>query len=99
MRRGSFLKVLLERDVFAKGMLRCAQHDKTAVAMTTGGYMIRCLLAVHDGGLALGEHFADAFHLSAHGTELFFDALVTAVDVVDAIDDGFAIGDECGENE
>ena len=47
-------------------------------------------------GSFLGEHFADAFDLGADGAELFFDVLVAAVDVVDAVDDGLAIGDESG---
>ena len=30
-------------------------------------------------------------------SQFFFDALVAAVDVVDAIDDGFALGDQGGQ--
>ncbi len=41
----------------------------------------------------LWKHVADAFDLRAHPFEFFFDFFVAAVDVVDAVDDGFAVGD------
>src|ERR1022692_4329681 len=47
----------------------------------------------------LRKHVADAADLGADGFQLFFDFFVTAVDVVDAVDDGFAIGDEGGEDQ
>ena len=47
----------------------------------------------------LRKHFTDAFDLGADGAEFFFDVFVAAIDVVDAVDDGFAIGDEGGEDE
>jgi len=43
---------------------------------------------------ALGEDFADAFYLGSDAAQFFFDALVASVDVVDAVDDGFVLGDE-----
>ena len=45
----------------------------------------------------LREHFADALDLCAQPTELFFDSLITAVDVIDAIDDGFPVSDQRGQ--
>ena len=42
----------------------------------------------------LGEHFADAADLGSDAAQLFFDVLVAAIDVVDAIDDGLAICDQ-----
>src|SRR6476660_58878 len=43
---------------------------------------------------ALGEYLADAANLRAHAFELFFNALISAINVVDAVDDGFAVGDQ-----
>ena len=40
----------------------------------------------------LREHVAYAFDLGAYGFQFFFDLLIAPVDVVDAIDDGFAVG-------
>ena len=55
-------------------------------------------LLLHGGGF-FGEHFSDALDLRADSFELFFDVFVATVDVVDAVDDGFAVGDESGEDE
>ena len=41
--------------------------------------------------VAGAEHVAQAADLRAHAAQLFFDALVTAVHVVDAIEDGLPI--------
>src|SRR5271157_412525 len=54
--------------------------------------------SLHRGGFA-GEDFADAADLGADSLQLFLDVLVTAVDVVDAVNDGFAVGDQSGEHE
>jgi hypothetical protein len=40
----------------------------------------------------------ETLDVGAQGLELFDDAFVSAVDVVDAVDEGFAFGDEGGEN-
>jgi len=37
--------------------------------------------------------FLHAANARAHRRQLFFDALVAAVDVIDAVDEGFAAGD------
>ena len=41
----------------------------------------------------LGQHLADSLHLRADSAQLFFDALVAAVDVVDAVDNRLAVRD------
>ena len=51
------------------------------------------------GGGFLGEHFSDALDLRADAFQLFFNVLVAAVDVVDTIDDGFAVGNQSGNDE
>jgi len=47
-------------------------------------------VVAYDGG---------ADHVCSYGGEFFLDALVAAVDVVHAVDDGFALGDERGQDE
>ena len=49
--------------------------------------------------LAFAEDVAHAADLGAYAAELFFEALVAAVHVVDAVEDGFAVGDQGGEDE
>ena len=51
------------------------------------------------GGCLLGEDFADAADLGSYCAQLFFDVFVATVDVIDAIDDGFSVGDQCGEDK
>src|SRR5712671_7354025 len=41
----------------------------------------------------------DARDIGADGAKFFHDALVAAVDVVDAVDGGFAAGDQGGEDQ
>src|SRR5437868_7551535 len=55
-------------------------------------------LSLYGGGF-LREHFTDAFDLRAYGFEFFFDIFVSAVDVVDAVDDGLSVGDQRSKNE
>src|SRR6202040_1289183 len=49
--------------------------------------------------LSLWEHVADAFDLGADGLEFFFDFFVAAIDMVDPVDNGFAVGDQGGEDQ
>lgn len=52
------------------------------------------------GQLALGaEEIAHAPHLRADPAKLLLNPFITAIDVVDAIEDRFAIGDQSGENQ
>ena len=51
--------------------------------------------SLHRGGF-LGEHFADAADLGADSLQLLLDVLVATVDVIDAVDDGLAVGDQRG---
>src|SRR5581483_1824474 len=44
-----------------------------------------------------GEHFSNASNLSAHAPQFFLNVLVAAVDVVNAVDDGFAIRYQGGD--
>ena len=45
------------------------------------------------------EDVAHAADLGAYAAEFFFEALVAAVEVVDAVEDGFAVGDQGSEDE
>src|ERR1035441_6065736 len=49
--------------------------------------------------LLLAEDVAHASDLGAYGAEFFFEVLVAAVEVVDAVEDGLAVGDQGGEHE
>ncbi len=48
------------------------------------------------GAPAAREDFADALDFRADAAQFFFNVFVAAVDVVDAVDDGFAVGHESG---
>ena len=48
---------------------------------------------------SFGEHVADAADFGAQRFEFLFDMLVAAIEVIDAVDDGLAIGDERGEHQ
>src|ERR1700757_5138543 len=49
--------------------------------------------------LALREDFADAADFCANAFQLLLDMFVAAVDVVDAVDDGLAVGDQGGQHQ
>ncbi len=49
--------------------------------------------------LPFPEDFAHAADLGAYAAELFFEALVATVHVVDAVEDAFAVGYQGGEDE
>ncbi len=49
--------------------------------------------------LPFAEDIAHAADLCAYAPQLFFDALVAAIHMVNAVEDGFTIGDKGGENE
>lgn len=48
---------------------------------------------------ALSVFFADTFDVRAHTAQLFDDALVATVDVINAVDDGLAAGDQAGKDQ
>src|SRR5271154_3700876 len=50
-------------------------------------------------GLLLAEDVAHAADLGADAAELLFETLVAAVHVVDAVEDGLAVGDQRGQDE
>ena len=45
------------------------------------------------------EDVAHAADLGSNATEFFFEALVTTIKVIDAVQDGLSVGHKCGENE
>src|SRR5258708_18413742 len=51
------------------------------------------------GGGPLGEDVADAADFGAYAFQFFFYVLVSAVQVIDAVDDGLAVGDQRREHE
>src|SRR5689334_21535537 len=55
-----------------------------------------CSCLRHDAGhrRALGEYLADATNLRTHAFELFFNALISEINVIDPVNDGFAVGDQ-----
>jgi hypothetical protein len=44
-------------------------------------------------GLLFAEDVAHAADLGTYAAEFFFEVLVAAIEVVDAVEDGFAVGD------
>jgi hypothetical protein len=50
-------------------------------------------------GLLFAEDVSHAADLGSHAAEFLFEVFVAAIEVVDAVEDGFAIGDEGGEDE
>src|ERR1019366_9518752 len=48
---------------------------------------------------SFGEDVAHAADFGAHSFQFFFDVLVAAVQVIDAVDDGLAVRDQGGEHE
>ena len=53
-------------------------------------------LACGYGFFAGGEDVAHSADLCAYAAELFLEVLVAAVHVIDAVEDGFSVGDESG---
>ena len=45
------------------------------------------------------KDMSHASNLRTDRLQLFFDMLVSAIHVVNAIEDGFAVGDKCGEDK
>ena len=45
------------------------------------------------------EHFSDALDLGPHSAQFFFDPLVAAVDVVNAVNDGLTVSNECSDDQ
>ena len=51
------------------------------------------------GGGLLAQDLADATNLGAYAFEFFFDIFVAAIDVVDPVNDGLAIGNQGGQHQ
>ena len=58
-------------------------------------------LGSHFGGglFRFAEHVADAANLCADAAKFFFDALIAAIDVIHAVDDCFALGDQSCQHQ
>ena len=73
----------------------CFRHDVVFLQEPSGlpsfGPYRKVLELLHCGGFP-GKHLADAANLRAHTFQLFFDVLVSAVDVVDTVDNRLAVG-------
>src|SRR5437764_11288630 len=48
-------------------------------------------------GLFFAEYVAHTADLGADAAEFFFEVLVAAIEVIDAVENGFSVGDEGGE--
>ncbi len=59
--------------------------------------ILRCAQDAGAVGLFVAEDVAHAADLGTDAAELLFDAFVAAVDVVDAVEDGFTFGDQRGQ--
>ena len=60
---------------------------------------MKCSGAGRRDGCLLGQDLADAANLGAYAFEFFFDVFVAAIDMVDAINDGLAFGNESRQNQ
>ena len=63
-----------------------------------GGYY-RYLSGLRGSRSAPGEDIAYASYFGSDTFQFFFDVLVAAVQMIDAIDDGLAVGNQGGEDE
>ncbi len=52
-----------------------------------------------DFALAIGEDVAHATDLRANAAQLLFNPLISAVDMVNAVEDGLAVGNQSGEHQ
>ena len=50
-------------------------------------------------GGAFGQDLTDAANLCAHAFQLLFNPLIAAIYVIDAVDDGFTIGNQRGDDQ
>jgi hypothetical protein len=48
---------------------------------------------------AFGQDFTDAPDLCADAFQLLFDAFIAAVNMIDAVNDGFTVGDQRGDDQ
>src|SRR6267142_132518 len=90
-------------------MAASRRSSKSVLAMSTSGHADgaspREPRIVADSGFVcwsgarLGAWGMDAGDVGAYALQLFYYAFVAAIDVVDAVDDGFAAGDQGGEDQ
>src|SRR5208283_787954 len=87
------------------GVLHCAQDDgekQTKTKYRDSGFARmtnRGAVTSWNGRLFFTEDVAHTADLGTDVAELFFEVLVAAVEVVDAVKNGFSVGDEGGEDE
>ena len=72
------------------------REDGTAARDPRGTDKRLTQMLLVDGGFTARENLPDAANLRPYAFQLFFDVLVAAIDVIDAIDDGLAVGDQRG---
>src|SRR6267142_1981104 len=90
-------------------MAASRRSSKSVLAMSTSGHADgaspREPRIVADSGFVcwsgarLGAWGVDAGDVGAYALQLFYYAFVAAIDVVNAVDDGFAVGDQGGEDQ
>src|SRR6267378_3252970 len=88
VRSGDFLRVpffLGKNGVSTRGPVNT--HSENALAGEVGGAAV------------FREDVAHAADLSAYSAEFVFEVFVASVEVVDAVEDGLAVGDESGEDQ
>lgn len=99
--------LLLSRSFsLAAPRARCRRYIQYFAAELSRGHCTRtpwasvrpqCL--VRDSARSFGKKIANTADFGADGFQFFFDVLVTAIEVVDAVDDGLSVGDEGGEHK
>src|SRR5271155_1799734 len=95
----------LERQIqtVQMGEVRSGYRSTSAIIVRLTGRVsegyYRHLLRLDGGCGSLGEDVADATYFGAHGFQFFFDVLVASIQVIDAVDDGLAVGDQGGKHQ
>src|SRR6266702_2106357 len=78
----------------------CLRRRMTISQWVCGWRVAARLLVDEVGGATVfAEDVAHAADLGSYAAELVFEVLVAAVEVVDAVEDGLAVGDQGGEDE
>ena len=68
---------------------------RIAVLLRADDQPIQLCCYFGSGLFSFAEHVANAANLGTHAAQLFFDPLIAAIDVIDAINDGFTLRYEC----
>jgi len=90
----------LPAQVLGRRILKSVSGEPGALAQLDGRDPRRSTaLTSHRRRGPFGEEVADAADFGAHGLQLLLDILVAAVDVIHAVDDGFAVSHQGSEDE